>query len=140
VVQDDDLAALAASFNRMQSGLAERQRLQAACGTHIDPTLSARLLQQGDDIFTGERREVTVMFVDVRDFTPFAEANAAEGTVACFNALFEIVVSAVVDAGGHVSNSLGAGALVVFAAPNDLANHVDASVGAAVLVHRLLTD
>ena len=30
VVQDDDLGALAASFNRMQTGLAERQRLQAA--------------------------------------------------------------------------------------------------------------
>lgn len=33
-------------------------------------------------MFTGERREVSVMFVDVRDFTPFAEANTAEDTVA----------------------------------------------------------
>jgi HAMP domain-containing protein len=33
VVQDDDLGALSASFNRMQAGLAERQRLQAAFGT-----------------------------------------------------------------------------------------------------------
>jgi HAMP domain-containing protein len=32
VVQDDDLGALAASFNRMQAGLAERQRLQGAFG------------------------------------------------------------------------------------------------------------
>ena len=32
VVQDDDLGALTASFNRMQAGLAERQRLQAAFG------------------------------------------------------------------------------------------------------------
>ena len=38
VVQDDDLGALAASFNRMQAGLAERQRLQAAFGTYVDPT------------------------------------------------------------------------------------------------------
>ncbi len=69
VVQDDDLGALAASFNRMQAGLAERQRLQAAFGTYVDPILAARLLEQGDDVFTGEDREVTVMFVDVRDFT-----------------------------------------------------------------------
>ena len=39
VVQDDDLGALAASFNRMQAGLAERQRLQAAFGTYVDPAL-----------------------------------------------------------------------------------------------------
>jgi adenylate cyclase len=140
VVQDDDLGALAASFNRMQAGLAERQRLQAAFGTYVDPILAARLLEQGDDVFTGERREVTVMFVDVRDFTPFAEANTAEDTVARLNALFEIVVPAVVDAGGHVNKFLGDGALAVFGAPNDLADHADAAVSAAVLIHRMVAE
>jgi class 3 adenylate cyclase len=138
VVQDDDLGALAASFNRMQAGLAERQRLRAAFGSYVDPALAARLLAQGDDVFTGERREVSVMFVDVRDFTPFAEANTAEDTVARLNALFEIVVPAVVDAGGHVNKFLGDGALAVFGAPNDLADHADAAVSAAVLIHRLV--
>ncbi|OBK76875.1 adenylate/guanylate cyclase domain-containing protein [Mycobacterium sp. 1165178.9] len=140
VVQDDDLGALAASFNRMQSGLAERQRLQSAFGTYVDPALAARLLQQGDDVFTGERREVTVMFVDIRDFTPFAEANSAEDTVARLNAVFEIVVPAVVDAGGHVNKFLGDGALAVFGAPNELANHADAAVAAAVLIQRLVAE
>jgi adenylate cyclase len=138
VVQDDDLGALSASFNRMQTGLAERQRLQGAFGTYVDPALAARLLQQGDDVFTGERREVTVMFVDIRDFTPFAEAHSADDTVARLNALFEIVVPAVVEAGGHVNKFLGDGALAVFGAPNDLANHADAAVAAAVLIHRFV--
>jgi len=140
VVQDDDLGALAAAFNRMQAGLAERQRLQAAFGTYVDPALAARLLQQGDDVFTGERRQVTVMFVDIRDFTPFAEANTAEDTVARLNALFEIVVPTVVEAGGHVNKFLGDGALAVFGAPNDLADHADAAVTAAVLIHRLVAE
>jgi adenylate cyclase len=140
VVQDDDLGALSASFNRMQAGLAERQRLQAAFGAYVDPALAARLLEQGDDVFTGERREVTVMFVDVRDFTPFAEANSAEDTVAHLNALFEIVVPAVVEAGGHVNKFLGDGALAVFGAPNDLADHADAAVNAAVLIQRAVAE
>lgn len=140
VAQDDDLGALAASFNRMQAGLAERQRLQAAFGTYVDPVLAARLLEQGDDVFTNERREVTVMFVDVRDFTPFAEANTAEDTVAQLNALFTIVVPAVVDAGGHVNKFLGDGALAVFGAPNDLAEHADAAVSAAVLIQRRVAE
>ncbi|OBK76597.1 adenylate/guanylate cyclase domain-containing protein [Mycobacterium sp. 1164985.4] len=140
VVQDDDLGALAASFNRMQAGLAERQRLQAAFGTYVDPALATKLLEQGDDVFTGERREVTVMFVDIRDFTPFAEANPAEDVVARLNALFEIVVPAVVDAGGHVNKFLGDGALAVFGAPNDLADHADAALNAAVLIQRLVAE
>jgi class 3 adenylate cyclase len=90
--------------------------------------------------FAGERREVTVMFVDVRDFTPFAEANSAEDTVARLNALLEIVVPAVVDAGGHVNKFLGDGALAVFGAPNGLAHHADAAVGAAVLIDRLVAE
>ena len=124
----------------MQAGLAERQRLQAAFGTYVDPVLATKLLEQGDDVFTGERREVTVMFVDIRDFTPFAEANPAEDVVARLNALFEIVVPAVVDAGGHVNRFLGDGALAVFGAPNDLANHADAAVDAAVLIQRLVAE
>jgi adenylate cyclase len=140
VVQDDDLGALAASFNRMQAGLLERQRLQAAFGTYVDPALAARLLQQGDDVFTGERREVTVVFIDIRDFTPFAEANTAEDTVARLNALFEIVVPAIVDAGGHVNKFLGDGALAVFGAPNGLADHADAAVSVAVTIHRRVAE
>lgn len=140
VVQDDDLGALAASFNRMQAGLAERQRLQGAFGTYVDPALAARLLEQGDDVFAGEHREVTVMFVDIRDFTPFAEANTAEDTVARLNTLFEIVVPAVVNSGGHVNKFLGDGALAVFGAPNDLANHADAAVSAAVRILRRVED
>lgn len=136
VVQDDDLGVLAASFNRMQAGLAERQRLQAAFGTYVDPALAARLLQQGDDVFTGERREVTVMFVDIRDFTPFAESHSAEETVARLNALFDIVVPAVVENGGHVNKFLGDGALAVFGAPNDLPGHADAAVAAAAAIGR----
>lgn len=136
VVQDDDLGALAASFNRMQAGLTERRRLHTAFGTYVDPALAARLLEQGDDVFTGERREVTVMFVDIRDFTPYAEANSAEDTVARLNALFEIVVPSVVEAGGHVNKFLGDGALAVFGAPNDLIPHADAAVGAAVQIAR----
>jgi adenylate cyclase len=140
VVQDDDLGALAASFNRMQSGLAERQRLQAAFGTYVDPALAARLLEQGDDVFTGERREVTVMFIDIRDFTPYAETHTAEDTVARLNALFEIVVPAVVDAGGHVNKFLGDGALAVFGAPNDLADHADAALSAALAIHHRVAE
>ena len=140
VVQDDDLGVLVASFNRMQAGLAERQRLHAAFGTYVDPALAAKLLEQGDDVFTGERREVTVMFIDIRDFTPFAEANTAEDTVARLYALFEIVVPAVVEAGGHVNKFLGDGALAVFGAPNDLADHADAALRTALLLDHLVAE
>lgn len=140
VVQDDDLGVVVASFNRMQAGLAERRRLHAAFGMYVDPALAARLLEQGDDVFSGERREVTVMFIDIRDFTAFAEANTAEDVVARLNELFGIVVPTVVEYGGHVNKFLGDGALAVFGAPNQLDRHADAAVAAAERIERRVAE
>ena len=80
------------------------------------------------------------MFVDIRDFTPFAEANTAEDTVSHLNALFEIVVPAVLDAGGHVNKYLGDGALAVFGAPNILDHHADAAVTAALRIQQRVAE
>jgi class 3 adenylate cyclase len=136
VDQDDDLGVVAASFNRMQDGLAERQRLQSAFGSYVDPSLAERLLAQGDELFSGERVEVTVMFADIRNFTPFAEANTAEDAVAHLNALFEIVVATVNAHGGHVNKFLGDGAMIVFGAPERIDDHADQAVAAAVDIQR----
>ena len=80
------------------------------------------------------------MFIDIRDFTPYAETNTAEDTVARLNALFEIVVPAVVEAGGHVNKFLGDGALALFGAPNDLADHADAAQRTALLIDHLVAE
>lgn len=140
VLQDDDLGVLAASFNRMQAGLAERERLQSAFGSYVDPSLAERLLAQGDDLFSGERVDVTVMFADIRDFTPFAEANTAEDTVAHLNALFEIVGSSVNARGGHVNKFLGDGAMIVFGAPERMGDHADQAIGAAIDIQRRILE
>ena len=139
VVQDDDLGTLAGSFNRMQTGLLERKHLHSAFGTYVDPALAARLLEQGDNIFTGERRTVTIMFLDIRNFTPYTETHTAETVVGRLNELFEIVVPTVVTTGGHVNKFLGDGALAVFGAPTNLDNHADAALAAARHIHQQVT-
>lgn len=131
VTSDDDLGELVDAVNEMQRGLAQRERLQAAFGSYVDPALAARLLEEGDDTFRGERREVTVMFVDIRDFTPYAEANPAEVVVAHLNAVFTLVVEVVGEHGGHVNKFLGDGAMAVFGAPADLPDHGSRAVAAA---------
>jgi adenylate cyclase len=138
--QDDDVGVLAASFNRMQDGLVERQRLHAAFGSYVDPSLAQRLLDQGDDLFSGERVDVSVVFVDIRDFTSFAEENTAEDTVAHLNELFEIVVTSAGAHRGHVNKFLGDGAMVVFGAPERIPDHADRAVAAAIDIQRRVQD
>lgn len=66
------IGQLQLGFNEMVGGLAERERIREAFGTYVDPDVAARVLQEGTSL-AGEQVEVTIMFIDVRDFTGFAE-------------------------------------------------------------------
>ena len=48
------------------------------------PEVAERVLKEGE-LLEGEEREVSVMFVDIRDFTPLAERSSARETVAFLN-------------------------------------------------------
>ena len=69
----DELGQLAGSFNEMMQGLSEREALREAFGTYVDPDVAQRVLEEGE-LIEGQEREVTVMILDVCDFTPFAAA------------------------------------------------------------------
>ncbi|HUS62054.1 MAG TPA: adenylate/guanylate cyclase domain-containing protein, partial [Acidimicrobiales bacterium] len=123
VTTADDLGQLGAAFNDMQRGLREREALQAAFGSYVDPTLAARLIESGSSVFEGEELEVTVLFADVRSFTTYSEGVSPAEAVALLNRLFDVMVPVIDGCGGHTNHYLGDGLLAVFGAPNPLALH-----------------
>jgi class 3 adenylate cyclase len=130
VVSTDETGELAASFNAMVGGLAERERLREAFGAFVDPALTERVVAEGTDL-RGELVDVTVLFLDVRDFTSFAEGAAAQEVVARLNALYEAVVPVILGHGGHANKFVGDGLLAVFGAPERHADHAVRAVAAA---------
>jgi adenylate cyclase len=130
VTSGDEMGTLAGSFNEMMQGLSEREALRQAFGSYVDPDVAQRVLDEGE-LLEGQEREVTVMFVDVRDFTPFAERSSARETVTFLNDFFEAVVPVVTRCGGHANKFLGDGLLCVFGAPERLRDHADRAVECA---------
>ena len=130
ITSGDELGRLAASFNEMMQGLSEREALREAFGAYVDPDVAERVLEEGE-LIEGQEREVTVMILDVWDFTEFAERSSARETVAFLNAMFDIVVPCVTEHGGHANKFLGDGLLAVFGAPERLEDHADRAVAAA---------
>jgi len=130
VTSGDELGQLAGSFNEMMEGLSEREALREAFGAYVDPDVAERVLEEGE-LIEGQEREVTVMILDVWDFTAFAHRSSARETVTFLNDLFGIVVPCVVEHGGHANKFLGDGLLAVFGAPERLADHADRAVAAA---------
>lgn len=130
VTTGDELGELAASFNQMVEGLAERERLREVFGTYLDKSIAEYILS-GAFAEEGEELEVSVLVCDVRDFTSFAARSSAKEVVARLNELFEIVVPIVGRHGGHVDKFLGDGLLGVFGAPEPYPDHADRAVLAA---------
>jgi len=130
VTTGDELGDLAASFNLMVKGLAERERIREAFGTYLDKEVAEYILSDG---FTeeGVEVEVSILFCDVRDFTEFAAGAGAQQVVAALNGLFEVIVPIIARQGGHIDKFEGDGLLAVFGAPEPFLDHADRAVRAA---------
>jgi adenylate cyclase len=74
---------------------------------------------------------VTVLFVDIRDFTSFADRATAREAVEYLNEFFAVVIPVVTARGGHVNKLLGDGLLGVFGAPSRCPDHADRALAAA---------
>ena len=136
VVSTDETGVLASSFNAMVAGLEEREKLRDAFGSYVDPELADRILEEGH-VLEGEEVEVSVLFLDIRGFTAFAEQTEAHEVVRRLNAFYEGVVPVLVKHGGHANKFIGDGLLGVFGAPDHLADHADRAVAAALEIARL---
>ena len=130
VTSADELGALAASFNRAVTGLQERETLQEAFGSYVDPGVAERVLEEGA-LLEGEEVEASMLFVDIRGFTAFAERSSAREVVAHLNRFFDLIVPILLKHGGHANKFVGDGLLGVFGAPDRHRDHADRALGAA---------
>ncbi len=136
VVSTDEFGDIAVAFNDMMTGLQQRTALQSAFGSYVDPALATRLLNQDSSIFDGEAVKATIFFADVRGFTTYADQVTPEKAVARLNRLFDILVPAIRDAGGHPNRYTGDGVLAVFGTPEPLVNHAECAIEAALAIQR----
>jgi adenylate cyclase len=137
VVTTDETGELARAFNDMTAGLAERERIRDAFGTYVDQDVAEHILSEGT-LLAGAEVDVTIMFLDIRDFTGFAERATAPVVVSTLNRLFELVVPVIHERGGHVDKFIGDGLLAVFGAPRRRHDHADQAVAAALDIdHRV---
>ncbi|WP_019926704.1 adenylate/guanylate cyclase domain-containing protein [Nocardia sp. BMG111209] len=131
IVSTDETGELAQAFNRMVGGLDERERLRRAFGAYVDPGLAERVLREGADL-GGVEIEVSILFLDIRNFTAYAEQAEPHEVVALLNGFWELVVPILLRNGGHANKFIGDGLLGVFGAPDHLADHADHAVTAAM--------
>jgi class 3 adenylate cyclase len=92
----------------------------------------AQDLQRSGFALGGKRVHASVLFADIRGFTPLAESQAPEETIELLNTYYTLMFDAVAGQGGIVSHMAGDGLMAIFGAPVELANPADAAVRAAL--------
>lgn len=117
-------------ISRVFRALRERERVLSAFGQQVSPQIVDELLKQGPEI-ASRRSFVCVMFMDIRDFTAYAERRSPEEIVALQNAVFGIAIEIVNHRHGVINQFLGDGFMATFGAPisagNDCANALAAA-------------
>jgi adenylate cyclase len=136
-----EVGLLQAGFNRMTTGLRERERLRDLFGRHVGRDVaSAALENEGEIELGGEVREVAVLFVDLIGSTGLALRRPPAEVVGLLNTFFCVVVEVVEDHGGWVNKFEGDAALCVFGAPVARADCATSALGASRRLRERLVD
>ena len=88
----------------------------------------------------GEKRDVTILFSDIRGFTSMTEQLEPTEVVATLNAYFSCMIDVIYKYEGTLDKFLGDGIMCIFGAPIDQPDHVLRAARTALAMQRALKD
>lgn len=135
----DELGELADAFNALGAGLAERDLVRDLLDKNVSPEVAARLLRDGAAL-GGEEREVTVLFCDLRGFTPLSESLAPRDLVTLLNRYLDRMSAAIEAEGGVIDKYIGDEIMALFGAPVAAPDSADRAVRAALAMRSALAE
>lgn len=119
--------------------ISHEKRLKSTMYRYMTQEVAEQLLARGDDFkMGGDRKEVSVLFSDIRSYTTLTESMQAEEVVHMLNEYFELMVEAVFQHKGTLDKYIGDAIMAVFGAFVPLEDHaLMATKTALEMRHRL---
>jgi adenylate cyclase len=119
----------------------EKKFVRRAFGQYLAPELLAKLENAPQMMrLGGETRQITLMFMDVRDFTPISEVLSAAELVDFMNHLLTPLADAIQSELGTIDKFIGDAIMAFWNAPLDIADHPVRACRAALKMRAVLQD
>jgi len=111
----------------------ERSRVTEIFGRYVSKGVVKEILQNKEEIqLGGVRRDVTLVFVDIRGFTPLSEKMQPEEVILILNEYLDLCTRAVFAYEGTLDKYIGDGVMSIFGAPMDQPDHAARAIRAAL--------
>jgi class 3 adenylate cyclase len=118
VTSRDEVGELTEGFNAMVRDLRSKARIRETFGRYIDPRIVEGLIDKPDRLAgTGERREMTIFFSDMRGFTSLSEGMTPAGMVRIVNRYLALMSEPVRRNQGIIDKYLGDGIMAFWGPP-----------------------
>lgn len=105
---------------------AQRARLEkekTRLGKYLSPEIVDYIVKDPDRlVLGGKRKDATIMFTDIRNFTPYSDTHDPEEVVRFLNRYFTRMVSIVFQTGGTLDKYIGDGLLAEYGVPFSVEN------------------
>jgi adenylate cyclase len=111
---------------------AEKQALRARVGAYFSPAVAGKILDSTPPPAMGERRELTILFADIREFTRLAETLDGQDIVDLLNEYHAAMVEVILRHGGTLDKFMGDGTMAYFGAPAVQTDHAVRAVSCAL--------
>lgn len=136
---NDEFGELSNRINSMTQGLKERDRLKMSFARYVSTHILDKILLSESPLkLEGERRKVTLLFSDIRQFTQLAEKLPPEEVVYLLNEYFEVMIEVIFAHSGTLDKFIGDGIMAEFGAPLDDEMQEQHAIRAAVEMQKAL--
>lgn len=139
VTTNDEIGYAGDVINEMNEGLKEREFIKETFGKYVAQEVRDEVLS-GRVPLDGEMKEVTILFADLRDFTPMTESHDPKFLVKIMNSYFKEMADAIQQEGGLILQFLGDEIYAVFGAPIYHRDHPERAFKAGLAMNQRLVE
>lgn len=119
----------------------QQRFLTEAFSSYVSPALVRQLLADPNRLrLAGEKREITVLFSDIRGFTTISEAMPPEQLAALLNIYLDAMCEIVMDHQGMLDKYIGDAVMALYNAPLDIPDHPARAAESALAMCRRLDE